>query len=368
MKNKNFIDLAKKLIRFQSTSNNKAEREKIVDFVVNYLKNDKIFVKKFCHNGIFSLVLTLKKNEKKPKVFMNGHLDVVGADKKDFTPKIIGNRIYGRGSADMKTQDAIMIEILRYFSKQKNPPSLGLMLVGDEEIGGKNGTNFLLNKKKYSCDLAIIPDGGQDLSHLLVGEKGILHLKITFSGKSAHGARPFLGDNALDHLIKSYNKIRKIFPLLSRPRWKRSLNLGIIKGGTVVNKVPDKAEMFLDIRFVKIAERELILKKVEEIIKGENGKMEILAEGFPMIQNPNNAYIRKWINIAEEILNKKIVFQKDEGASDARFFKANGAQVIMTRPIFANNHSPNEWIDIKESMLLYEILEQYIELIFQDGK
>lgn len=359
-----FLKLSQSLIEFPSSSDNPKAKRGIVGFVKNYLKKERVFVKTGINNNFPYLVATLKK-EKSPKIFLVGHLDVVGADKKDFIPKIKKGRIYGRGTADMKTQDAIMIDIFKRFANKSPRPSLGLMLTTDEEMGGRNGVNFLLNDQKYGCELAIVPDGGKDLLHIVIGEKGVLHLKITFFGKSAHGARPYLGENAMDSLIDFYSKIKKTVHPLTEKSWNNSLNLGKIEGGKAPNVVPDEAALYLDFRFVKKGDKEKFLKKVAEIIGDKKAKLEIMAEGAVFSGNTNNIFLRKWIKTAKEFLKDEITFDKEDGASDARFFAEKDIQVLITRPKFANNHTNGEWVDVRQSVLLHKMISRYLENVYK---
>ena len=87
------IKLTKDLIRFPSTKENPQAQKEIVDFVADHFKKDNVFIKKYCHNGVWSLVINLRK-EKNSFFILNGHLDVVPADKKDFIPSIKGKKLY----------------------------------------------------------------------------------------------------------------------------------------------------------------------------------------------------------------------------------------------------------------------------------
>ena len=351
MLQKTITDLTNDLIKFPSTKENEKARKDIVKFVRKQFEREKVFITEFEKNGVFSIVINLKK-EKNPSLFLNGHLDVVPAKKEDFIPKIKGNRIYARGSGDMKGAVAVMIEVLKYFSKQQNIPSLGLMLTTDEEIGGENGVNYLINKKGYKSKLAIIPDGGWDLSRIVLNQKGVLHLKIKAFGKSAHGSMPFLGENAINKLLRYYSEIKKIIPEIKEGEWKNSINLGKISGGEAINKVPDYAEMFLDIRVVG-KDKEKIFNEIHKIT---NGNVEITAEGNVFIQSKNNYFLKQYAKIVSEETRKDILFCEVEGASDARFFSEKNIPTIITGIKSANLHTENEWVDIKEMERFYNIL------------
>ena len=348
------IALLKKLVSFQTTADNIGEKRRIIDFAANEFKGSGVYIKKASSNNIPSLIVTLKK-EKNPRLFLVGHLDVVPAERvEDFKAVVKGGRIYGRGTGDMKAACAVMIETMKYFAESGRRPSLGLILSTDEEIGGEDGVNFLLKKNRFKPELALVPDGGESLSTIVLKEKGVIDLRVKSFGRSAHGARPFLGVNAIDGLIRQYAEIRKIIPELRRGQWKNSLNLGKISGGQAINKVPDYAEMFLDIRIVDEHYRRLVLDKIRKAAPDT----EIINEGSTFIQKKNRR-ILEYKNIFEKLLGKKIIFTASEGASDARFFCENKVPALITKIKCGNIHSRDEWVDIAEIDLFYRGLIEF---------
>lgn len=359
--NKELIKLTKKLIKFPSTKDNLQAQRNIVDFIINYFKGEKVQIKKFCHNKVYSIVINLR-NEKNPELFLSGHLDVVDAKKEDFLPKVKGKRLYGRGAGDMKGQVAAMIEVLKYFLKNDKKPSVGLMLTCDEEVGGENGVGFLLNEKGFHSHLVFAPDAGNSLENVVIAEKGVLHLSIRAKGKAAHGASPYLGENAIENLIEVYSKIRKLIPETKKMAWKNTFNLGTIWGGNAVNKVPEAAGMSIDLRFIDNAEKEKIYRKIQKIAGRKNVK--ILAEGSVLNQKKDSKFLKRYRAVAEKELGKKIKFQFEEGASDARFFAQKNIPVIITQARMGNNHSDSEWIDLEEQEQLYRILIKFISSNF----
>ncbi len=354
------VKLTSELIEFQSVVDDLQAKENVMKYTENQLRVPEIKIKRYKSRGIPSLVATFK-SESNPEIMLNGHLDVVPAANNDFTPRVKGNCLYGRGSGDMKAGCAVMIEIMKYFAKQKKKPSLGLMLTADEEIGGFNGVNYLLKKGNYRPELAIIPDSGLDLSTLLIGQKGVLHLKVMAKGKAAHGAKPFLGENAIDKLIDIYRKLRKELPHIKQNEWKSSMSLGYIQGGEATNTVPDYAEMKLDIRFVNQKEKDRILNVIKKITP----EYEILVQGSPLVQDKDDEYIKEYKEVVKQKIHKPIQFQRDEGASDGRFFSEAGISVICINIDCANLHGDNEWGDIKEMVKFYEVLVEYINKISQ---
>ena len=90
-----------------------------------------------------------------------------------------------------------------------------------------------------------------------------MRLKLIGRGKTAHGARPWLGENAIENLIADYFKIKRHFELTAPGHWHRTLNFSRIQAGKAVNQVPDYAEALFDIRFT------------------ENDDMEAVVDGHP---------------------------------------------------------------------------------------
>ncbi|HCU70320.1 MAG TPA: hypothetical protein DIC35_01025 [Candidatus Moranbacteria bacterium] len=354
---KNIIKLTNDLIRFESTKANFKEKKEIVQFVEKQFKGHDVYIKRFEKNGTHSIVVTLKK-ERNPKIFLSGHLDVVDAKKSQFQPKIKNNRIYGRGSGDMKAGCAAMIEAIKFFSSAKSKPSLGLMLTTDEEIGGANGVGYILDHEKYHPDVVIVPDGGIDLRTIVTDQKGVIHLKLISHGISAHGARPFLGKNAIEKLIDFYSKIRRNFSNMDG-EWKNTINLGKFIGGESVNKVPDYAEMHLDIRYIRANDRDRILNYIEKI--SGDIVIEVAAQGEVFVQNKKNSYVKAFKKIIENKLDEKVHFYKVEGASDARYFSKKGIATIITKIKCENIHANDEWVDVKEIQIFYNCLIEFIE-------
>jgi len=346
------------LIKFQSDKDHPEEIKNCFNFVVNYLKEVGLKIRTYSSKGLPSLVAA-RKLKKHYQYILNGHLDVVPGNYHDaFNPEIKGTRLYGRGAGDMKGTVAALIELIKDPKLQK--VDMALMLTSDEEVGGFNGVKYLLDKHKYSCDCAIIPDGGENFS-LILAEKGVLHIKFKAKGKAAHGARPWLGDNALDKLIRIYLNLKKSLPKVTPPdNWQPTVNLGVLKGGDATNKVPDRALMQLDFRFPDADDEEKIIKLInEETEKEKKVKWEILARGYPLINNPKNLFFKKIQEVAKkEKIRLKI--KKEHGASDGRFFSERKIPVIMFKPVCSGSHINNEWIDLESLEKFSRLLKSFL--------
>lgn len=344
------VSLTSRLMRFRSVKGNPSELKRIVDFVVSFYKGDGLVIKRFVKNNKHSAVI-LPKDVKKPKLLFLCHADVVEADSKDFIPKIKGDNLFGRGSADMKSGLAIAMLLLK---KHKNKP-IGLMVTTDEEVSGVDGAGLL--SKKYSADFIIATECSE--LKIVNKEKGVFWVKLTATGKSCHGSRPWDGVNAADLLIESYSRIRKALPQLKKEAWKTTMNLGMIQAGKAPNIVPGEAEMVLDIRYTE----DYNIIRLERIIKnaaGKNVKAEVLSRAPLLINKRNDKNIAALGKSISQVLKKKPELVGEHGASDARFF-AGKASCIMFGPCGYNFHGKDEHVNIKSCGKCYDVLEKLVE-------
>ncbi len=135
------ITLTQELIRFRTVKNNPQEIKSGVDFIKKYLSGCGVLIQEFESAGKPSLFITYTKT-KRPKLLLNGHLDVVEGEEEQFIPKIIGNKLYGRGAVDMKAGLATMLFLMKELSEQK--PDIGLMIVSDEKSAELMAPSFFL--------------------------------------------------------------------------------------------------------------------------------------------------------------------------------------------------------------------------------
>lgn len=350
------------LIKFKTIAQNPHELKNIIDYVENYLKNENLIIRRYEKNQKHSLI-ALFKDTKKPKIFFVGHLDVVDASDELFEPKIDGNILKGRGSFDMKGPSAVLIQLFKELSEENKIFDIGLMLTTDEEIGSQNGVEYLLNEEGYSSDFAIIPDGGSDFN-IINREKGVLHFRVVSEGKSAHGSRVWEGVNAIDNIIDFYNDISIIFP--TEPcgdanHWHNTINIGKISGGSKVNIVPDYCVVEIDIRFTEPWTIEKMKSQVlSSLKKFPNLKIEFLSSGEAIYVPEDNEVLKLYKSVCERVLNRKVSFILEHGATDGRFFALKNIPVIITNAIGYGIHTSDEWVDLDSLETLKNIFKSFL--------
>ncbi|MEM2874069.1 MAG: M20/M25/M40 family metallo-hydrolase [Candidatus Nanoarchaeia archaeon] len=352
---KEIIELAQQLIRFKSTKDNPQELKNCLDFVASYLKKFSV-IKRFRFKNKPSLVAYYKNI--KPKFFLVGHLDVVEAPNEQFKPTIKGNKLFGRGAADMKGGVAIMLALFKELAKEQEKPPFGLMITTDEEIGGHNGTGELV--KRYKSKFVIVPEPNQSEKpgqlNITIKHKGVLWLKIKAKGKAAHSSMPWLGDNAIDKLILVYERIREKFCEITPNTWNSTINLSVISGGETPNKIPDYAEAIVDIRWIENFDKDKFLDSIKDL----DAEFEIV-EYSPMLDNDkNNKYIKLLQNCVRKQTGQNCLLLKMHGATDAKFFSVKGIPAVVFGPFGKNYHALGEYLDLNTIVPTYNALKEFL--------
>lgn len=348
--------LLHKMIGYKTVYGNYKEFDECINYIKKYLERSKLNIVDYVFNKDKAIIIS-NTSSKKLDVIFCGHLDVVPAKEELFVPKIINDRLYGRGSLDMKGHVCVMIELFKNLNTSKK---VALFLTSDEERGGFNGTNRILNNLGYNSKIAIVPDAGKDFE-LVVEEKGVLQLKVNYIGRESHSAQPWNGDNSIEKLIELYRYLLKIYPLPKSDReYITSINLSKISGGDAINKVPGSSCMILDIRHIRSDSKENIINSIKKFDSKIN--VEIVATGDSFCLNEKNELVKKYINITEKLLNKKLVKKEYEGSSDGRFFSSKNIPCILMNAMGDNFHSDNEFINLNSLNDLYNIYYKFLNL------
>ena len=349
------MDLTKDLIRFKTVHSRPAEIRNCSRYIETWLKEHNVPCSLSERNGIPS-IRVLPTQGQTPVLLMS-HIDVVNATDPLFEPVEKNGRLYGRGAIDDKYAAALSMVLLKNRLEQNRRRGwhddrvpVGALITGDEEIGGHNGAHQALGE--ISCHFCIALDGGR-VEKIVVKEKGILRLKLVAKGKSAHGARPWIGDNAIEKLIDDCRIVKGFFDDLAAPEhWHRTMNLSVIRAGESINQVPDQAEAIFDIRYTEKDDVDDLIQQIQAAVTGT----VITQEREPLFISPASPYLDRLLALATGT-GTGIA----HGASDARFlsyFDIPG--IVWGADGNSSQHSTNEHVDIQSIGRLYGILDRYL--------
>jgi succinyl-diaminopimelate desuccinylase len=278
-----------------------------------------------------------------PAIIFHGHLDVVPGHAEQFTPRIEGDRLYGRGAYDMKGSVAAMMCALRDMVEQQSV-RVRFVCVPDEEsedIDTRSIDDVV--RGGFRGDFAITGEP-TDL-HVGVQAKGVLAFRLHVHGRSAHGSTPWLGDNAVLKAIDVFRRIeslpfsRESSELFDRP----SVNLGRIQGGDALNKVPDLCQMVVDIRYLPNQDPGDILEQIRSIPDIEVVKT---FTRVPALVSRSNAYVTALVAAVGRLTEGESMSVGRDGASDAVSFLEAGIPAVEFGPAGAGHHGPEEWVSI----------------------
>lgn len=351
------IELTKELMRFQSMHSKPKEIVACLEHIKEYLRKCGVSSQFIEHNGFYSL-LVLPQPGYTPVLLMT-HVDVVDGGDALFEPKVHNGKLFGRGSIDDKYAVALSLVLLQEHLQELEGEGksmidlpFGLLITGDEEVGGKNGAGQALTQCRTDFCLAL--DGG-DPSQIVIKEKGILRLKLVARGTAAHGARPWLGENAIEKLLADVLAMQPFFPekKTEPEHWHRTMNLGRISGGKAVNQVPDTAEAIFDIRYIEEDDLDHLLEQLKGVVQGELR----VESREPMFFSGNSPYLDRLLALVPQEVRTGV----EHGASDIRFFTEKGIPgVVWGADGEMSAHSENEHLVISSLQPLYDQLDSFL--------
>jgi succinyl-diaminopimelate desuccinylase len=344
------------LVSFQSVSGNLIGTEECFRYLRKGLSEAGMHTQLLRSNDFPSIFATTQPDSKNPKLILQAHMDVVPAKPEGFEMAEVDGKLMGRGVFDMKFAAACYLQLVEDLKEELGMYDFGLMLTSDEEIGGDDGVGYLL-EQGYGSEVCLLPDGG-DKWEIEATCNGVWFIKLTASGVSAHGSRPWEGDNAISTLVEGLDEIKGLFGELSRG--KSSVTISQISGGTAINQVPDSAEATLDLRFVDSEQFDAYQKAIHLIADNRGLQLVTIAEtpcGTVDMQNP---HIIDFMMIAERIHGQPIGHNHSLGASDARFFAQKNIPTIVIRPTGGGHHSNSEWINRDELLKFYQLVKTYV--------
>ena len=317
-----------------------------------------------------------------PTLMFNGHLDVVPAGDESlwlsppFQPRLENNRLYGRGSCDMKGGLAAVLAAIKSSSEvaENLRGKIIVAMVMDEESGG-TGTRETV-RRGYKADMAIIAEPTK--LQVLTAHKGVLTFEISTHGKSIHASTVrSSGPGASVSAIYKMGKVLSAFqdylvqlekkphPLVGNP----TVNVGTIAGGTKQNVVPDLCTIVAERRLIPGEKKEDAIEEVRAILDGIAHTDPDFKYDMRVVMSRESAEIPSGSRIVELARNAvRFVTGKDPGFAGfvastdmAILVNEGGIPTVMLGPgDIAQAHTPNEFVDFDEVVTAAQIYAKLI--------
>ncbi len=313
-----------------------------------------------------SVIARLGGAESKAPLCLTGHIDTVplGAAPwihDPFSGETDGDKLYGRGSSDMKAGVAgILVAARRMATHLRATPGIVLVLTAAEE-GGCIGSRHLIEVEGLLGRAGAMVVGEPTANYPAVGHKGSMKFWAKFRGVTAHGSMPHLGVNAIYKAAHAASCLEKFafhdhpHPVMGGP----SLNVGTFHAGQTINSVPDEAVLGVDVRSIVGMDHAAVLARLREML-GEEVELDVFQDMPAVWTDPENEWMQRVFAICADTLGEKPEARTVSYNSDAGNFlkKWRGAPTVILGPGEpAMAHQTDEYCNmsrIRESVAIYE--------------
>jgi succinyl-diaminopimelate desuccinylase len=354
-----FLDQVGELLSIPSTADRPVELRRALEFGV--AAAGPATVEWFESAGKPSALVYHGRERPEFRVLLGAHLDVVPAGPDQFRPRRDGDRLYARGAHDMKVSALVEILVFRELAATL-PYPLGLQLVTDEEIGGRDGTRYQIEQGVTSAFVVIGENSNLDI---VADSKGLVHARLHAHGRAAHGAYPWLGSNALLKLLGSVNNLLAAYPVAREEAWRTTVNLARVDtSNRAVNQVPADATGWLDIRFPP-DDGDFTGRTPEQIAAHLSGfcepgvAVEIDHTDPPHHTDHDLAEV-KVLRQAARRQGYRGDFLRKHGAADGRFFSQRGIPAVVFGIGGAGQHGPEEYADLTTVEPYHDALVEFL--------
>ena len=305
-----------------------------------------------------------------PGYILSGHTDVVPAGEAEWSTDPFklhkeGEKLYGRGTTDMKGFLACALATLPKFASLQLQRPVHLAFSYDEEAGCR-GVPHLLAALPDLCAKplgAII--GEPSRMQAVRAHKGKAAARLEVIGRSGHSSRPDLGLNAVHamaHVIAQaaiYGKTLEGGPFDNNfePPYS-SLQFGVVSGGQAVNIIPDRCTADIEVRAISGISPIALLEPVKEQLLAQR------ADGFDVHWHELSAYPALSLSAESALSQLMVELTRQETlaavsyGTEAGLFQQAGIDAIICGPgDISRAHRPNEFIEISELHTCQKMIE-----------
>ena len=364
---KNTLNILSDLIKFQTESGK--SNLKLIEYCEKELKKSNAYSFKTFNNSktqanLFSTIGG-STQVKDGGIILSGHTDVVPATPKDwssdpFIAREENNKIYGRGTSDMKGFIACTLAIAPLFASKKLKTPIHFSYTFDEETGCLGAPLVLKDLKKRNINFSACIIGEPTNMKTITAHKGYNEYITKFTGLSGHASNPENGVSAIEYAIRYSNKLMELKDELKKRDTKQTsftpsystLQIGKISGGMGANIIADQCSLEWEVRPINKEDGDFVTKNIDDFTKN------IL---LPEMKKNNTI-----VNIKKEIIGEVVGFDKDDSSeavdlvcnltgdnskdtmpfgTEAGLFQNSGISTVICGPgSIEQAHTVNEYI------------------------
>ncbi len=313
------IKILTDLIAFKTVSGQ--DNSELINYCEKILKDlnietFKVFDENKIRVNLFGTLKATKTNGKKP-IILSGHTDVVPVSKgwssDPFTATIRDNKLFGRGSCDMKGFIACTLAYAKIFKESNLDRDIHFCYTFDEETACIGAPLLIKELKKRNIKNGICIIGEPTNMKIIDGHKGMNEYTVHFGGLAGHSSKPHNGVNAIEYASRYVNKLLEIRKELIKraptdcifdpPH--STLSIGGISGGIAHNVIADKCKVEWETRPVNKSDADFVTNKIDKFVNEE--LLPNMKRIFP------DSFIKK------EIIGEVIGFEKLDESEACEF-------------------------------------------------
>ncbi|MBO1206030.1 MULTISPECIES: M20 family metallopeptidase [Staphylococcus] len=307
-----------------------------------------------------NISVTLKSNQRDAgKLLLSGHTDTVkiGAQEWKYDPfkgEIEDGKLYGRGTSDMKSGLAALYLALEsvYEEGYELNKDIEFLATAGEEVDSIGAKHYVQSTTMDNIDAIIIAEPTSE--KVAIGHKGALWIEVTLTGKTAHGAMPEQGINAVEGMNKVINLVNDL-----KEEWaeetaalgKSSISANMINGGIQTNVIPDQCVLNVDIRTVTPNIHDNLYNQFNQRLNqlfsdntSPKVSTQVLLDRATVLTNENAEIIQNALDISNENNITGMAYYTDGSVLNP---DSNIPTLIYGPGIETLAHQPNEYVEVK---------------------
>ena len=316
-----------KICKINSFTQNKIGVDSVGKQMIEWLEEIGFETEIHERDSIGNHLLFLSQKVEGAKILLLGHNDTVFPEGKFEEFNQDKEWIYGAGVCDMKGGNIVALESLKNIYKQNGKiENIDFLLVSDEETGSDD-SKYLTLEIANRYDYCFVFEAAGENLEVVTGRKGVGTYTLTIEGVASHAGTSYTkGVNA--NLEASY-KLQELTKLTNLEVG-TTVNVGKITGGIGANTISPSAELVVEIRYKINAERDRLLKALDEItatsfVEGTQSTLNGLIQRDVM--EPFRQQ-EKLIAKLEEITGETIPTEQRGGVSDANHVASCGVTTL----------------------------------------
>jgi acetylornithine deacetylase len=299
------------------------------------------------------------------RILLAPHLDTVPAATEDqFIPRKKGGRLFGRGACDTKGSVAAMLAALGEIAASRNRPrKTEIVFAGLVDEENAQAGSRALAAGGFNADLAIV--GEPTRLQIVTAHKGSLWMELATRGRSAHGALPHLGRNAVHAMARVVDALETDYAAALRRRRHAllgcaTISVGTIHGGTQPNVVPDACTITVDRRTLPGETEAGVRREMARFLAKRNLRVTFssakLAPCLPLETDPSLPLVRQFLRSAGQRAPAGVHFFCDA----AVLADAGIPSVVFGPGDIAQGHTADEWISLASLERAREMLREFL--------